>query len=244
MGIEAVIFDCDGVLVDSEVLAIRGERAALAQLGLVYSPQDYVRRFVGLHDGAFFDQLRADFAARHGAPAPDDFADIVLEGRRRERHKLTAVAGADRALGAARTHIGALAVASSSRAHFLETKLKRTNLWALAAPHVYSADLVAHGKPAPDIFLFAAEKLRLDPAQCLALEDSENGVRAACAAGMKVWGFVGGGHCFDGHGARLKAAGAARVIADFDAFIAALDEAGSDRAVLDRNAAARKGCRP
>ncbi|MEZ5917846.1 MAG: HAD family phosphatase [Parvularculaceae bacterium] len=163
MSIDAVIFDCDGVLVDSEVLAIRGERAALAQFDLVYSPQDYVRRFVGLHDGAFFDQLRADYAARHGAPAPDNFADIVLEGRRRERHALTAVAGADRALGAARERIGALAVASSSRAHFLEAKLKRTNLWALAAPHVYSADLVAHGKPAAGYIPVRGGKTRARP---------------------------------------------------------------------------------
>ena len=77
---DAIIFDCDGVLVDSEVLAIRGERASLAEFGLVYTPEDYVRRFVGMHDRMFFDHLRQDYRAAHGAPAPDDFEARVLEG--------------------------------------------------------------------------------------------------------------------------------------------------------------------
>jgi HAD superfamily hydrolase (TIGR01509 family) len=226
----AVIFDCDGVLVDSEVLAIRGERMALCGLGLEYSPEEYVRRFVGLHDRAFFDQLKADFTAAHGVPAPENFEETILGGRRAEMHALTAIAGADRALAAARQNIGAIAVASSSRAHFLEGKLRRMNLWDLAAPHVYSADLVEHGKPAPDIFLLAAEKLVIAPSLCVVLEDSENGVKAACAAGMTAWGFLGGGHCFGGHGERLVAAGATRLIADFDDFIAALDQNAVERA--------------
>ena len=82
---DALIFDCDGVLVDSEVLAIKGERIALEALGLVYSPQDYVRKFVGLHDRAFFDALREDYHHTHGREVPDDFEDRILEGRRRER---------------------------------------------------------------------------------------------------------------------------------------------------------------
>lgn len=220
--IEAVIFDCDGVLVDSEVLAIRGERTVLEAFGLTYSPQDYVRKFVGLHDSAFFEALRADFRARHAAEAPEDFEDRVLEGRRRERHLLQVISGADDALGAARSAAGKIGVASSSRAHFLQSKLERTGLYDLVAPHVYSADLVAHGKPAPDIFLYTAEKLSADPARCLVLEDSENGVKAGVAAGMRVWGFLGGGHIFDGHNMRLVAAGAERTVADFPSFIKAL----------------------
>ncbi len=220
---EAVIFDCDGVLVDSEVLSIRGERAALEALGLVYSPVDYVRKFVGLHDGAFFAALREDYRAAHGAEAPPDFEELVLAGRSREKHLLTSIAGADMALRAARDKVGRIGVASSSRAHFLSSKLERTGLSDLAGPHVYSADLVAHGKPAPDIFLYAAEKIGVDPARCLVLEDSENGVKAGCAAGMSVWGFLGGGHIFDGHGERLIAAGADRLAQDFSGFIALLD---------------------
>lgn len=219
---DAIIFDCDGVLVDSEVLAIRGERASLGGLGLDYSPEDYVRRFVGLHDGLFFDQLRADYLEAHGRPAPEDFEEKVLAGRRREMAGLAVIAGADSALRAARARCGAVAVASSSRAQFLRGKLERMGLFDLVAPHVYSADLVAHGKPAPDIFLYAAEKLGVEPARCLVLEDSVNGVRAGLAAGMTVWGFLGGGHCFEGYGARLAEEGAARLVASHAAFLDAL----------------------
>ncbi len=223
MSFRAVIFDCDGVLVDSEVLSIRGERRALSEVGLDYSPPEYVRRFVGMHDGAFLDALRDDYRTRFGAEPPDDLEHRVLEGRRREMSALTAIAGAGQALTAARAAGCVIAVASSSRAHFLEGKLKRTNLWNGAAPHVYSADLVEHGKPAPDIFLYTADQIGVSPAQCLVLEDSENGVRAGVAAGMTVWGFLGGGHIYDGHGERLKLAGAARLCDDFAKFVSALE---------------------
>ncbi|WDI32697.1 HAD family phosphatase [Hyphococcus flavus] len=218
---DAVIFDCDGVLVDSEVLAIKGERAALEEFGLHYSPQEYVRKFVGLHDSAFFTVLRDDFRQAFEKEAPDNFEDLVLAGRRRERHALQIIRNADTALKRARECFSRIGVASSSRAHFLKSKLERTGLYELAAPHVYSADLVAHGKPAPDIFLYTAEKLTADPARCLVLEDSENGVKAGRAAGMTVWGFLGGGHCFEGHGERLLSAGAVRTLDDFIAFLAA-----------------------
>ncbi|WP_428407197.1 HAD family hydrolase [Hyphococcus sp.] len=220
---DAIIFDCDGVLVDSEVLAIRGERAALETLGLFYSPQDYVRKFVGLHDRSFFDALRMDYREIHGRDAPHDFEDFILEERRRERHLLTSIAGADAAIKKARDYANAVGVASSSRAHFLQSKLERTGLFELAAPHVYSADLVTNGKPAPDIFLYAAERIGAEPERCLVLEDSENGVRAGIAAGMTVWGFLGGGHIFEGHGERLTAAGAASLVESFAAFAEALD---------------------
>lgn len=219
---EAVIFDCDGVLVDSETLAIKGEREALTRLGLHYTPEEYVRRFVGMHDRMFFDHLHTDYLAVHGRAAPDDFEERVLDGRRREMGGLQIIEGADLALLAAREKFSRLAVASSSRAHFLKGKLERMGLYDLAAPHVYSADLVAEGKPHPDIFLYAAEKLGAEPARCLVLEDSANGVKAGRAAGMIVWGFTGGGHCYDGYADRLKDAGAHRIIAHHHEFLDAL----------------------
>ncbi len=222
MTFDAIIFDCDGVLVDSEVLSIRGERDALSNMGLDYAHEDYVRRFVGLHDRAYFDQLRGDYQGKLGAPAPADFEERVLSGRRREMAMLTIIAGADAAMIAAKKSAGAIAVASSSRAAALDGKMKRMGLYELAAPHIYSADLVAAGKPAPDIFLYAAEKLGVAPARCLVLEDSINGVKAGLAAGMTVWGFTGGGHCFDGYGDWLARAGAHRVIADYRGFLDAL----------------------
>lgn len=216
MTFAAIIFDCDGVLVDSEVLSVRGERRVLKEYGLDYTMDEFVRRFVGLHDRTFFDALHADYFKAHGHSAPANFNDQVLEGRRHEMHALTSIDGAQSAL---RAH-PQVAVASSSHSHFLESKLKRTGLWADAAPHVYSADLVASGKPAPDIFLYTAEKMRVAPADCLVLEDSVNGVLAGVAAGMTVWGFTGGGHCTDGHDQRLRDAGARKIAPHFDTFVA------------------------
>ena len=97
----------------------------------------------------------------------------------------------------------------------LERKLKRTGLWEHFAPHVYSADHVVHAKPAPDLFLHAAAALQVPPADCVVLEDSVNGVIAARAAGMTVWGFLGGGHAHDGLGERLLAAGAELLVRDW-----------------------------
>ena len=97
----------------------------------------------------------------------------------------------------------------------LERKLKRTGLWEHFAPHVYSADHVANAKPAPDLFLHAAAALEIEPGACLVLEDSVNGVMAAKAAGMTVWGFLGGGHAHDGLGQRLLVAGAERLVKDW-----------------------------
>lgn len=225
MSFDAIIFDCDGVLVDSETLAIKGEREALMRLGLHYTPEEYVRRFVGMHDRMFFDHLRADYLEAIGRAAPEDFEDRVLDGRRREMGGLQIIEGADLALREARKKYTRLAVASSSRAHFLKGKLERMGLYDLAAPHVYSADLVANGKPHPDIFLYAAEKLGAAPARCLVLEDSANGVKAGRAAGMTVWGFTGGGHCYAGYADRLKDSGAHRIIAHHHEFLDALGSA-------------------
>jgi beta-phosphoglucomutase-like phosphatase (HAD superfamily) len=97
----------------------------------------------------------------------------------------------------------------------LERKLKRTGLWDHFAPHVYSADHVVDAKPAPDLFLHAAAALATAPADCLVLEDSVNGVIGAKAAGMTVWGFLGGGHATDALGDHLLAVGASRLVRDW-----------------------------
>ena len=107
------------------------------------------------------------------------------------------------------------AIASSGSRAGLERKLKQTGLWEHFAPHVYSADHVASAKPAPDLFLHAAAALDVAPQDCLVLEDSVNGVIGAKAAGMTVWGFLGGGHAHDGLGKRLIGAGAERLVKDW-----------------------------
>ncbi len=211
MNFDAIIFDCDGVLVDSEVISIHGERKALEEMGLIYGPADYVRLFVGMHDGAFIEALKSDYREAFNADPPPDFKARIMEGRRRESHRLAIVDGADKALTQASAK-RPIAVASSAGAEYLASKLSRMGLYDIAAPHVYSADLVANGKPSPDIFLHAAAQLGVAPHRCLVLEDSENGVRAGVAAGMTVCGFLGGGHIYDGHGERLLAVGAEHLV--------------------------------
>jgi beta-phosphoglucomutase-like phosphatase (HAD superfamily) len=214
---QAVIFDCDGVLVDSEVLALEVELAAAAEIGLTYDVADYKARFMGRTTAVFFDLLEEDCRTRTGRGFPDGFRESCYGNYRAQLHRLKEVGGA---LSVVRSLKQPKAVASSSTADALEEKLKRTGLWSYFAPHVYSTDLVAHGKPAPDIFLHAAKMLDVKPADCLIIEDSLNGVLAARAADMCVWGFLGGGHMDESSGAGLLAAGAERVFHHWDQFSA------------------------
>jgi HAD superfamily hydrolase (TIGR01509 family) len=205
-------------LVDSEVLALEVELAILAEQGLSFEREDYVTRFMGLSYQAFHDVIDAEAQKRLGRSISDNIRG-ELAGRLRQTMiaRLTEVPGAVAAVAATPL---LKAVASSSTKEGLERKLKQVGLWAHFEPHVYSADHVVNAKPAPDLFLHAAEKLGVPPQQCLVLEDSVNGVVAARKAGMRVWGFLGGGHVDDRHlrdrvGERLTAAGAERLVQDW-----------------------------
>jgi HAD superfamily hydrolase (TIGR01509 family) len=208
---KAVIFDCDGVLVDSEKLALEFELEALAQLGLSFDRHDYLLRFMGLSTEDYLAALDEEAHRRLGRSIS---ADVRGSQRLREvmMAHLTEVPGAQEAVLALRLP---KAIASSGSREGLERKLKRTGLWAHFEPHVYSADHVVNAKPAPDLFLYAAKALEIDPCDCLVLEDSTNGVMAAKAAGMTVWGFLGGGHADEPLGQRLLAAGAERLVQDW-----------------------------
>ena len=105
-------------------------------------------------------------------------------------------------------------VASSGTPEKIHHGLSCAGLHDLLAPHIFSATQVARGKPAPDLFLFAAEQMRTAPAHCLVIEDSLAGIAAAVAAGMTVLGFHGGSHCRPGHRDRLRAAGAVAIFDD------------------------------
>jgi beta-phosphoglucomutase-like phosphatase (HAD superfamily) len=206
----AILFDCDGVLVDSEILAVEAETDMLAELGLHYDRHDFKTRFMGMSDKAFFAALNADSLTQLGKPLPDDFAKRCGERLYIEVGKrLTEVEGARQAVLAwPRTK----AVASSSTSERLARKLKKTAMFDLFDPHIYSADHVTHAKPAPDLFLYAAKSLDVNPHDCLVIEDSVNGVKAGLAAGMRVWAFTGGSHFDDGLREHLANAGAERVV--------------------------------
>ncbi|HXC57050.1 MAG TPA: HAD-IA family hydrolase [Rhizomicrobium sp.] len=218
-----MIFDCDGVLVDSEVLAHEVELAVLQGIGMPYDPHEFTARFMGTSDKAFFAMLEADGQARLGRSIVDEIrGPMNARYRQAVEERLTEVAGALSAIRALRLP---KAVASSSTERGLAVKLKKVGHWEHFAPHIYSAEHVAHAKPAPDLFLLAAKALDVAPANCLVIEDSVNGVTAGRAAGMRVWGFRGGGHMTDRLAARLSEAGAERIVADWaqaEALFAAL----------------------
>ena len=204
------------MLVDSEIIAVEVETAQLAGVGLDYEVAEFKTRFMGMSDKAFYEALDADCRARLGFGLPDDFRARVDAGKRAANEtRLAAVTGIEAVVeGLAFPK----AVASSSEEHHLEYKLRKTGLWDHFAPHIYSADHVARAKPAPDLFLHAAGALGVAPGDCLVIEDSVNGVRAGLAAGMRVWGFAGGGHMTAALSANLLAEGAERVVDDWAAF--------------------------
>lgn len=210
---DAIIFDCDGVLVDSEILAHAVAREVLGAIGLDYGEDEFQARFMGASDAAFFAALDRDGRARLGRAVRDEIYDpIKTRLRAAIAERLTAVPGA--AMAVAR-FAGAKAVASSSSVQGLEIKLRKTGLWDMFAPHVYGAEHVTQAKPAPDLFLHAAKMLGVAPSRCLVIEDTVYGIHAAQAAGMTVWGFLGGSHMNAKSRSRLIAAGAHRIVADW-----------------------------
>lgn len=214
MDFKAILFDCDGVLVDSEKIYVEVERDHLARIGLDYSLDDYMSRFQGLSGVDFWAALDADHQALGKGPLPETFApELDAATMERINQELSEISGIKQLLDA---HEGPRAVASSSRLNRLIHKLQHTGLYPYFEPHIYSGEQVENGKPAPDLFLFAASKLGIAAQDCLVIEDSSNGVKAGLAAGMTVWGFVGGGHSHNGHKGQLHEAGAHKVVDSHD----------------------------
>jgi HAD superfamily hydrolase (TIGR01509 family) len=212
---DLVIFDCDGVLIDSELLSIRADRECLAECGIELSVDEIRDRYTGIS----FAGMVADLEARHG-PLPADFAD-----RHRTRlwplfeTELQAIPGVGAVLDSLTCKI---CVASSGRPERLKHALSLVGLYDRFHPHIFSATEVPRGKPAPDLFLHAAERMGVMPERCVVIEDSLPGVTAAVAAGMRVIGFVGASHCRPGDAARLSAQGAIAVIDDMAQLLPAL----------------------
>jgi beta-phosphoglucomutase-like phosphatase (HAD superfamily) len=217
---EAVIFDSDGVLVDSEVIHIAVERELLAELGLHYDYPTYLSRFVGLSNTDFRAALQADYSALGLGTFPEDFGDrLNAHTWPRMEAELAPIEGVSRLVEVLK---GKVAVGSSAPIERLRKKLTLTALIGLFDPHIYSVDHVDHGKPAPDLFLHAAQQLGAAPHSCAVIEDSVNGLKAAKAAGMFAIGFVGGSHADDGLAARLKEAGADMIADSHDEIAASL----------------------
>lgn len=206
--VEGLIFDCDGVLIDSETLVCRIAAQELTAMGYAITTEQVIARFAGRPD----HEMRAEIERDWGQPLPGDYRERV-NARTVDAYatELRIMPGLMEALEQIDVPV---AVASSSFPDKLRLGLEVVGLYERFMPNVISGTLVAHGKPRPDVFLFAAGWLRISPMRCLVVEDSVAGVTAAVAAGMHVLGFVGGSHCDEGHAERLLAAGARSVFAD------------------------------
>ncbi|MEQ9641006.1 MAG: HAD family hydrolase [Alphaproteobacteria bacterium] len=217
MSVDLVIFDCDGVLVDSETISCRVDAEILTEVGYPITMEQVVARFSGV---ALEDMLAA-IEADWGRPLPDRYHE-AMSGRvwaayEAELEALPYVAEAVRGLDRP------VCVASGSAPDSLRRKLKIAGLTELFAPHLFSRAQVTNGKPAPDLFLFAAERMGFAPERCLVIEDSVPGVTAGRAAGMRVLGYTGAGHASPDLSERLVAAGAAHVFNDMRALTSLID---------------------
>ena len=219
---DVVIFDCDGVLIDSETIAHEIEMKAVKGLGLDFDPEIYRSKFQGLAVKSWRKFLDEDHRAQLGRPLPDLFIENLCSEI--SRRILSDIRPIDGAVAAVRAFGRAKGVASSSPDHELKGKIAGLGLADDFGEHVYSGDDVEHGKPAPDLFLLAASRLEIAPARCLVIEDSGHGVAAGVAAGMTVWGFVGGPHCSLDQRERLQQKGAKRIFSHMAEIAVALRE--------------------
>ena len=202
-----IIFDCDGVLVDSEVLSCRCLCEALAGCGIEVGLEETLDLFLGRSLDAVLEHYQG-----LGRSIPRQFpAELRAKVQETFRAALCPIEGIGSVLeGLKIPHC----VASSSALDRVSLSLSLTGLARHFGDRLYTAQMVDRGKPAPDLFLYAARRMQADPARTLVIEDSVSGVRAAKAAGMAVWGFVGGSHYRSRDGrASLRDAGADRVFA-------------------------------
>jgi HAD superfamily hydrolase (TIGR01509 family) len=181
---ELVIFDCDGVLVDSERLAIRTEAEILSGLGWPLTESEIVQRFVGRSAAHMHGEIE-----RHLGRSVDWDAEFEPRYQAVFARELAPVPGVIEAL---ERITASTCVASSGSHQKMEFTLGITGLLDRFAGRIYSVDEVERGKPAPDIFLYAADQMGVPPGRCAVIEDSVSGVTAGLAAGMAVFAFAGG----------------------------------------------------
>jgi HAD superfamily hydrolase (TIGR01509 family) len=203
-----VIFDCDGVLVDSEPIINRAHAEVLTACGYPITEKILVERFCGMSDPDMLEIIEREW----GRALPASYAEHVgLMIEAGFHQSLAPTKGVAEALASLTLPI---CVASSSSLEQIRKKLEITGLLGRFGEHLFSASMVARGKPAPDLLLYAAQNLMTAPDACLVIEDSPAGIDAALAAGMTAIGFAGGSHCGPEHKGRLQRHGTALVMDD------------------------------
>ena len=208
-----VIFDCDGVLINSEEIYLTSEIEFLSKAGFQVERGAYMEAFMGLSPDAWRVKIGAAARERNGHPLPENFFESLHTFiMKRFESEIRSISGVRSVV----SNLESLCcVASSTPLPELQWKLEHAGIADLFAPNIFSADMVDRGKPAPDLFLHAAATLAIEPRRCVVVEDSVNGVVAGKAAGMKVIGFTGGDHCPPDHETILMNNGAQVVIDDF-----------------------------
>ncbi|ASL25670.1 HAD family hydrolase [Azotobacter chroococcum] len=215
--IDLLICDCDGVLIDSEIITGRVIREALAALVPEHELDAQLHGSFGLQSR----EIIARAAMHFGLDLPEDFHPNVR--RRAEeiiRAEVQAIAGVREALHAIDLP---LAIASNSQHEAVRHALERTGLTGRVDVGVFSADLVKHPKPAPDVYLLAANTAGVDPQRCLVVEDSATGATAALTAGMQVIGFLGASHIPPEQGEVLRGLGVEHLLHDMRELPALVD---------------------
>ncbi|MET3853751.1 MULTISPECIES: HAD family hydrolase [unclassified Rhizobium] len=222
-GFDLIIFDCDGVLVDSEIIAAQVESGLLTEAGYPISPEEMAERFAGMTWKNILLQVEKEASIPLSASLLDKsekLLDLKLES------EVQAIAGVEAAVSKLPLK---RCICSNSSSHRLDMMLGKVGLKPLFAPHIFSAKDLGPDrvKPKPDIFLHGAEKLGVSPSRTVVVEDSIHGVHAARSAGMRVIGFTGASHSYPSHADHLTDAGAETVISrmsDLPGVVAALSE--------------------
>jgi HAD superfamily hydrolase (TIGR01509 family) len=206
---DLIIFDCDGVLIDSEILSSKVDAIVLAEYGMTLSADQAARDYGGVAYPEMIAMINETYDLRiDGATYQaqcEDRLEVVF------REHLSAIAGMSDLLAGLNVPF---CIASGSSYERLGLCLGIAGLDHFFDGKLVSAEDVTNGKPAPDIFLLAAERNAVDPTRCLVIEDAPAGIQGAIAAGMSAVGFVGGSHRSSDDGEMLRKAGASEIFAD------------------------------
>ena len=191
--ISLVIFDCDGVLVDSECVSVQVLIETFAEIGVTIDRPFVFKHFLG-HS---FSSVAAKFARLHGTNVSDNFeADYRISLLRRFATELKPMPGIESVMDSLAVPF---CVATGSSPLRVSKSLEIADLSSRVAGRVFTTSMVARGKPAPDVFLYVASEMKVPPEECLVIEDSATGIEGANAAGMVVWQFAGGCHYKHGY---------------------------------------------
>lgn len=196
-----IIFDCDGVIIDSEILYAQIAVQKLAAVGYHTDTLTYCRRFSGMMDAAILDIISRENQINL---SPDFHDELKHEAAAAFQTKLLPIPGMGELI---RSLSLPVSIVSNSHLEHVQHGLTCAGISHMPVANIFTSQMVTHPKPAPDVYQLALQTQGLSPSNCIVIEDSEAGVTAAKAAGLTVIGFLGGGHITENHGDKLTKIG-------------------------------------